>query len=135
MENLFKDRRSLIDRITPLADMVLVRRIPDSETTFGGIVIPECYRTPRSGTRTGEVLAVGRGDLVRVKPENGYCRLCDAWDCRHVENDEEYEIRLPMQCMVGHLIVYMRCPDNDVTIDGVECVLLREEQHVLGILE
>jgi hypothetical protein len=29
----------------------------------------------------------------------------------------------------------MRCPDNDVCIDGVDCVLLREEQHVLAILE
>jgi len=99
----------MIDRITPLADMVLVRRIPDSETTFGGIVIPESCRTPRTGTRTGEVLAVGRGDLV---------------------NGERY----PMECKVGDVIVYMRCPDNDVTIDGVECVLLREEQHVLAIL-
>jgi co-chaperonin GroES (HSP10) len=128
--------KATIDQIHPLKDILLVRRLPDDEVTASGLYIPAVARDARMGTRIGEVLRVGDGDLVTANPvTNGHCRACDAWDCQHVEWDTEETFRSPMECKVGDRIVYMRCPDNDVCIDGVDCVLLREEQHVLAILE
>lgn len=107
--------KAQVDQIHPMADMVLVRRIPDEEATAGGLIIPAIARDQRGGTRIGEVLRVGAGDWI-----DG----CEGREWRH-----------PMECRVGDRVLYMRCPDNDVCVDGVDCVLLREEQHILAILE
>ena len=112
--------KATIDQIHPMADMLLVRRLPDEEVTKSGLIIPEVARDRRTGHRIGVVLRVGRGDIVdRLFISGGLM-------------DVDYA---PMECRVGDHVLYMRCPDNDVRVDGVDCVLLREEQHVLAILE
>lgn len=113
--------------VTPLKDMVLVRRLPDEEKTQSGLHLPAIALNPERGRtcRRGEVLAVGRGDIFR----RGLMYSDET------KEEFEYDIRHQMHCKVGDVVLYARCPDNDVTIDGVECVLLREEQHVLAILE
>lgn len=93
-----------IDQIHPRKDILLVRRIPDEEVMASGLVIPAMARDSKTGVRIGEVLKCGPGDGV------------------------------PMDCKAGDKVAYMRCPDNDVNIGGIDCVLLREEQHVLAIL-
>lgn len=100
-----------IDQVNPRCDMVLVRRVPDAEVLASGLILPAICRDYPTGVRIGEVLMVGPGDATTSN------------------------LRRPMECRVGDRILYSRCPDNDVTIDGVPCVLLREEQHVLAILE
>jgi chaperonin GroES len=99
-----------IDKLTPLADMVLVRRLPDEEKTASGLIIPGVGRDKRDGLRVGVVLRVGQGDLVNGR-------------------------RIPLGVVPGDRVVYARCPDNDVRINGEDLVLLREEQHILAILD
>ncbi len=45
-------------KLTPLHDRVLVRRIEESETTRGGIIIPD---SAKDKPQEGEVVAVGKG--------------------------------------------------------------------------
>ena len=99
-----------LETLTPLADMVLVRRLPEEEKTAGGLILPPSGRDKREGLRVGVVLRVGQGDLV-----NGN--------------------RIPLGVVPGDRVVYARCPDNDVRINGEDLVLLREEQHVLAVLD
>lgn len=129
-----------IDKLTPLADMVLVRRLPDEETTAGGLILPHSGRDKREGLRVGVVLRVGKGDKVRMKI--GEWRreyhpgkpFPDAFvQCSGEEDMVEFNI--PLQVKPGDRVVYARCPDNDVRINGEDLVLLREEQHVLAVLE
>jgi chaperonin GroES len=108
-----------IDKLTPLADMVLVRRLPDEEKTASGLFLPATGRDKREGLRVGVVLRVGRGDY-RVT---------------HYPGGEFWRERVPMDVQIGDRVVYARCPDNDVRILGEDLVLLREEQHILAVLE
>lgn len=126
-----------IDQVDPRHDMVLVRRLPDDQITKGGILLPETALNKREGYRIGEVLRVGKGDIVfgETCDDRNYCRKCDAWDCCHCEWATHDTFRFPMLCKPGDRVIYSRCPDNDVTIDGVECTFLREEQHVLAIID
>lgn len=124
-----------IDQVHPRKDILLVRRIPDEEITASGLVVPDSARNPAMGVRVGEVLKCGPGDTVRCPAcegdgqtqgeEVGVIECMDCWDGKIV---------IPMNCKPGDRILYNRCPDNDVNIGGVDCVLLREEQHVLAIL-
>ena len=118
-----------IDKLIPLADMVLVERLPDAERSFGGLWLPETSRDKREGLRIGKVLAVGRGDRLRFKyePPEGLGIK--------VEGELWWETRIPMNVRVGDRIIYVRVPDNDVRINGRDMVILREEQHVLAVLE
>lgn len=109
-----------IDQVHPRKDILLVRRIPDEEITASGLVVPDSARNPAMGVRVGEVLKCGPGDPWGV----------------YEDHDQSCQITLyhDMECKPGDRILYNRCPDNDVNIGGVDCVLLREEQHVLAIL-
>lgn len=50
----------MIEKIRPLYDRLLVKRLDHEETTAGGIIIPD---TAQEKTQTGSVLAVGEGRL------------------------------------------------------------------------
>jgi chaperonin GroES len=90
----------------PLADRLLVRRIEEQETIRGGIIIPD---TAKEKPQEGEVVAVGPGRLAddgkRVAPE----------------------------VKKGDRILLGKYSGTDVKIDGVEYVILREDE-VLGVL-
>lgn len=106
-----------IDQVHPRADIILARRIPEAEITSSGLIVPEMARDKAMGVRVGEVLKCGPGDWESEAQEGAF-----------------FISRHPMYCKPGDRILYMRCPDNDVNIGGVDCVFLREEQHVLAIL-
>ena len=49
-------------KLTPLHDRILVRRVEESETTRGGIIIPD---SAKDKPQEGEVIAVGKGKSQR----------------------------------------------------------------------
>jgi chaperonin GroES len=92
--------------VRPLADRILVRRIEEKETIRGGIIIPD---TAKEKPQEGEVVAVGPGR----KTEDGKV--------------------VPVEVKKGDRILIGKYSGTDVKIDGVEYVILREDD-VLGVL-
>ena len=91
----------------PLHDRVLVRRIEESETTAGGIIIPD---TAKEKPMEGEIIAVGKGA---------------------VGDDNE---RIPLEVKPGDRILFGKWSGSEVTIDGEE-LLIMKESDILGIIE
>ena len=94
-------------KIRPLGDRLLVKRIEEAEQTRGGIIIPD---TAKEKPMQGEVVAVGPGR----KLEDGKI--------------EKLEVK------VGDRILMSKYAGTEVTIDGEEYVILREDD-VLGVIE
>ncbi len=94
-------------KLTPLHDRILVRRVEESETTRGGIIIPD---TAKDKPQEGEVIAVGKGKI-----------------------NEEGKVR-PLDVKEGDRILFGKYSGTEIKIDGEEFVIMREEE-VLGILE
>jgi chaperonin GroES len=86
--------------ITPLHDRVLVRRLEKGETARGGIIIPD---TAQEKPQEGEVIAAGSG-----KKEKGH--------------------RIPLDVQVGDRILFGKYNGSDITIDGQEYLILREDE-------
>ncbi len=85
--------------IKPLADRVLVKPLPAEEKTASGIIIPD---TAKEKPMQGEVIAVGKG------------RVTD--DGKTFENEVK----------VGDKVLYGKYSGTEVTIDGVEYLIMRE---------
>ena len=51
----------MFDKIKPLHDRVLVKRIDMEDTTPGGIIIPDAAKEK---TQTGKVISVGQGKVM-----------------------------------------------------------------------
>ena len=94
-------------KIRPLYDRIIVRRIAEEEKTKGGIIIPD---TAKDKPTEGEVVAAGKGRLT----EDGKV--------------------IPMDVKKGDRILFSKYGGNEVKIDGVEYLIMREED-VLGIIE
>lgn len=94
-------------KIRPLYDRIIVRRIAEEEKTKGGIIIPD---TAKDKPTEGEVVAAGKGRLT-----------------------EDGKI-IPMDVKKGDRILFSKYGGNEVKIDGVEYLIMREED-VLGIIE
>jgi chaperonin GroES len=92
---------------TPLHDRILVRRIEESETTRGGIIIPD---TAKDKPQEGEVIAVGKG-----------------------KSNEEGKVS-PLEVKEGDRVLFGKYAGTEIKIDGEEFVIMREEE-VLGILK
>jgi chaperonin GroES len=92
--------------IRPLQDRVLVKRIAEEERTKGGIVIPD---TAREKPMEGEVMAVGNGKIL----ENGS--------------------KITPEVKAGDRILFGKYSGTEVKIDGVEHLILREDD-ILGIV-
>ena len=92
--------------VKPLADRLLVRRIEEQEMKRGGILIPD---TAKEKPQEGEVVAVGPGRMT----EDGK--------------------RIAMDVKKGDRILIGKYSGAEVTIDGTEYIILREED-VLGVL-
>ena len=55
-------------KLTPLHDRILVRRVEETETTRGGLIIPD---TAKDKPQEGEVVSVGKGKISddgKVRP-------------------------------------------------------------------
>jgi chaperonin GroES len=92
--------------IRPLHDRVLVRRIEESETVKGGIIIPD---TAKEKPQQGEVMGVGNGKLL----EDGG--------------------RAAVDVKVGDRILFGKYSGSDVKIEGEEYLIVREDE-ILGVL-
>jgi chaperonin GroES len=93
-------------KVRPLHDRLLVRRIEETETAKGGIIIPD---TAKEKPQKGEVLAVGNGKIL----DNG--------------------TKIPLDVQVGNKILFGKYTGTDIKIDGEEVLILREDE-VLAIL-
>ena len=93
-------------KIKPLADRVVVTPLEEDEQMRGGLYIPD---TAKEKPQQGKTVAVGPGKLsdegVRVEPD--------------VE--------------VGQTVLYGKYSGTDVTIDGVEFLILRESD-ILAVI-
>lgn len=92
--------------LRPLHDRILVRRIEETETVSGGIIIPD---TAKEKPQQGEVVAVGNGKLL----DNGK--------------------RAPLEVKAGDRVLFGKYSGSDVKLDGQEYLILREDE-VLAIL-
>jgi chaperonin GroES len=92
--------------IRPLHDRVLIRRIEESETVQGGIIIPD---TAKEKPQQGEVIAAGSGKLL--------------------ETGE----RAPLDVKPGDRILFGKYSGSEVKISSEEYLVLREDE-ILGVL-
>jgi chaperonin GroES len=86
-------------QITPLHDRVLVRRLEEKATAKGGIIIPD---TAKEKPQEGEVIAVGAGKIEKGN-------------------------RVPLDVKPGDRILFGKYTGNDITLEGEEYLILREE--------
>jgi chaperonin GroES len=94
-------------KLRPLQDRILVQRVKEEETTKGGIIIPD---TAKEKPAEGKIVSVGKGKL----DENGK--------------------RIAPEVKKGDRILFGKYSGTEVTIEGNEYLIMREED-VLGIIE
>ncbi|HEY8518974.1 MAG TPA: co-chaperone GroES [Gammaproteobacteria bacterium] len=94
-------------KIRPLHDRVVVKRVEETRTSPGGIVIPD---TAAEKPIRGKVIAVGQGKIL----DNGQVR--------------------PLDVKEGDEVLFGKYSGSEVKVDGEEYLVLREED-VLGVFE
>ena len=94
-------------KISPLYDRVLVKRIEDQEVRKSGIIIPD---TAKEKPQQAEIMAAGKGKMT----------------------DEGKTI--PLSVKKGDKVLIGKYSGTEVMVDGVEHLILREEE-VLAIVE
>jgi chaperonin GroES len=94
-------------KISPLYDRVLVKRIEEQEVRKSGIIIPD---TAKEKPQQAEIIAAGKGKIT----------------------DEGKTI--PLSVKKGDKVLIGKYSGTEVMIDGVEHLILREEE-VLAIVE
>ncbi|MGH9770342.1 MAG: co-chaperone GroES [Candidatus Acidiferrales bacterium] len=94
-------------KVRPLHDRILIKRIEDTETVKGGIIIPD---TAKEKPQEGEVIAVGNGK----KTDEGKL--------------------IPLDVKAGDRILFGKYSGTEIKVDGDELLILREDE-VLGVLE
>jgi len=94
-------------KLTPLHDRIVVSRIAESETSRGGIIIPD---TAKDKPQEGEVIAVGKG-----------------------KSNDEGKV-FPLAVKAGDRILFGKYAGTEIKIDGEDFLIMREEE-VLGILD
>lgn len=94
-------------KVKPLHDRVLVKRIEEEQKTKGGIIIPD---TAKEKPQMGEVIAAGGGK----KTEDGKV--------------------IPLDVKKGDRILFSKYAGNEIKIEGVELLIMREED-ILGVIQ
>ena len=93
--------------LKPLHNRLLVERIDSDSTTASGIIIPD---TAKEKPQQGKVISVGPG-----------------------ARDKEGKV-VPMEVSKGNTVLFAKFGGTDVTIDGKEYMILKEDD-VLGVIE
>ncbi|MCX6563997.1 MAG: co-chaperone GroES [Candidatus Aminicenantes bacterium] len=93
-------------KIFPLYDRVLLKRIEEQEVRKSGIIIPD---SAKEKPQEAEVIAAGKGRV----------------------NDEGKV--LPLEVKKGDKVLIGKYSGTEVTIDGVEHIILREEEILAKI--
>jgi len=89
-------------KIQPLSDRVMVRVLEAEEKTKGGIVLPD---TAKEKPQQAEVVAVGTGKTQEGKT-------------------------IPLEVKVGDKILFGKYSGTELTLDGEEYLMLKEEDIV-----
>ena len=96
----------MAQKMTPLHDRILVRRVEEQESVRGGIIIPD---SAKEKPQEGVVIAVGRG-----------------------KSNDKGEV-FPLAVKEGDRILFGKYAGTEIKIDNEEFLIMREEE-VLGIL-
>ena len=94
-------------KIRPLQDRIIVKRVEEEEKTKGGIIIPD---TAKEKPLEAKVIAVGNGKVL----EDGKVR--------------------PLDIKAGDRILFSKYAGTEIKLDGVEHLIMREED-ILGVIE
>ena len=94
-------------KIRPLHDRVIVKRLEEERKTASGIVIPDAAAEKPD---QGQILAVGPGK----RDENGK--------------------PVGMDVKVGDRVLFGKYAGTEIKVDGVEHIIIREDE-ILGIIE
>jgi chaperonin GroES len=94
-------------KVHPLYDRVLLKRLEEQEVKRGGIIIPD---TAKEKPQEADVIEVGKGKV----------------------NDEGKTI--PLVVKKGDRVLIGKYSGTEVTVDGEELVIIREEE-VLAVIE
>ena len=94
-------------KIRPLQDRILEQRLAEEEKTKGGIIIPD---TAKEKPAEGKVVSVGNGKLG----DDGK--------------------RIPLEIKKGDNILFGKYSGTEVTIEGKEYLIMREDD-ILGVIE
>jgi chaperonin GroES len=101
----FKQERNM--KIRPLHDRVIVKRLEEERKTASGIVIPD---SAAEKPDQGEIVAVGKGKVG----DDGKIRVLDV--------------------KVGDKVLFGKYSGQTVKVDGVELLVMREED-IMGVVE
>ncbi|MCW5827678.1 MAG: co-chaperone GroES [Deltaproteobacteria bacterium] len=93
--------------VRPLGDRILVKREDEEEKTKGGLIIPDAAKEKPS---RGKVVAAGKGRVL----ESGKTE--------------------PLDVKKGDIVLFGKYAGTEINIEGVEHLILREED-VLAIIE
>ena len=94
-------------KIRPLQDRIVVKRIESDTVTKGGIIIPDAAKEKPV---EGRVVAVGNGKVLKDGKQ------------------------LPLDVKEGDRVLFGKYSGTEVKIDGVEHVILREDD-ILAVHE
>jgi chaperonin GroES len=98
--------KAMTTTLHPLHDRILVQRIEEGEVRRGGLIIPD---SAKEKPQEGNVLAVGKGTVA----EDGK--------------------KTPLDVKAGDRVLFGKYAGSEVTLDGHEYLIMKEED-VLGIL-
>lgn len=94
-------------KVKPLQDRVIVKRVEEEEKTKGGIIIPD---TAKEKPQEGKVVSVGAGKV----------------------NDKGE--RIAVEVKAGDRILFGKYSGNEITIDGEEHLIMREDD-IIAIIQ
>ena len=100
-------QRALNMKFRPLYDRILVKRVEAEEKTAGGLIVPD---SAKEKPREAEVIAVGAGRQT----SDGSIRA--------------------VSLNVGDIVLFGKFTGDEIKLDGVEHIILREED-VLAVIE
>ncbi len=93
--------------VRPLGDRILIKRVEEVEKTRGGLFIPD---SAKERPLEGNVIAVGSGKRL----EDGTL--------------------IKLDVKVGDVILFGKYTGTEIKVDGIDHVIVREDE-VLGIIE
>ena len=91
----------------PLHDRVLIKRLAAEERSAGGLFLPE---TAKEKPQQGEVIAIGEG---------------------RVGDDSEV---VPLTVKPGDVVLFGKYTGDEIKLDGIEHIIMRESD-ILAIIE
>jgi chaperonin GroES len=94
-------------KLRPLNDRIIIKRVDAETTTASGLIIPD---NAKEKPMEGEVVAAGEGKVL----DNGKLH--------------------PLQVKQGDRVYFRKYAGTDITVDGVEHLIMREEE-ILAVVE